>query len=373
LETYQSQTSLKSASPLRVVELNATTDRRWESLLRSIPHGLIYHHPAWVEVLEEAYGYQPINLGCEDANGQLRGVLPLLKMRGLFSGRRISSLPRTPVAGPLAFDAQAMTILVGAAVEQVRDMDSAGLQIKMLTNELDGLVDGVVGAPWRATYVLELPERLESLRFGNARNHGQIKRAVNKAAKLGIQVYPAETEHELHAWYELYLDTMRWVVVPPRPYHFFEVAWRRLRPPGMLRLLLARHHQGGKSRIVGGLLLLMFGQTVFYAFSGWRREDQALRPNNALHWHAIQDACMEGFRYYDFGEVPNNNPGLTEFKSKWGAEQKWLYRYYYPEPRESEINMLDSNSRVHQFASVVWRRLPIKATALLGNMAHRFF
>ena len=266
-----------------------------------------------------------------------------------------------------------MAILVNAAVNQVREMDSGGIQFKMLTNELDGLVEDVVGSPWRATFTLELPEQPEALRFGNSRNHAQIKRAVNKASKLGVEVSQAETERELRTWYDLYLDTMRWVVVPPRPYRFFEVAWRRLHPLGMMRLLLARHYTAGRCRIVGGLLLLMFGQTVFYAFSGWQREDQALRPNNALHWHAIHDACAEGFRFYDFGEVPNNNPSLAEFKSKWGTEQKWMYRYYYPAPHELEISMLDSNSHVHQMASAVWRKLPLKATALLGNVAHRYF
>ncbi|MGZ3621855.1 MAG: lipid II:glycine glycyltransferase FemX [Ktedonobacteraceae bacterium] len=373
MKTYQSKTSQESATPLRVVELSSTLDKRWEAFMRATPHSLIYHHPVWVEVLEEAFGYKPINLGCEDAHGELQGVLPLLHTRGLLSGRRLSSLPRTPVAGPLSSNAQAMAMLVDSAVKHVREMESSGLQFKMLTNELDGLVDEVVGSPWRATYVLELPEQPETLRFGNSRNHAQIKRAVNKASKLGVQVYPAESERELRTWYDLYLDTMRWVVVPPRPYHFFEVAWRRLHPLGMMKLLLATHHESGRSRIIGGLLLLMFGQTVFYAFSGWRREDQALRPNNALHWHAIHDACSDGFRFYDFGEVPNNNPGLSEFKSKWGAERKWMYRYYYPAPRELEISMLDSNSRVHQIAGEVWKRLPIKAVALLGGLAHRYF
>src|SRR2546426_6424369 len=93
-------------SSLRVVEIDPQTDPRWEALVTTLPNGLIYHHPAWLQVLEEAYGYKPVNLACEDSNGQLRGVLPLFYTRGLFTGRRFSSLPRTPVAGPLACDDQ---------------------------------------------------------------------------------------------------------------------------------------------------------------------------------------------------------------------------------------------------------------------------
>src|SRR5438093_7833843 len=120
---------------------------------------------------------------------------------------------------------------------------------------------------------------------------------------------------------------MRDIAVPPRPYQFFEVVWKRLQARGFLRLLLARQSAAGRSRLLAGSLFLMFGQTVFYAFTGWRREDMSLRPNDAIQWQAIRDACFQGFRYYDFGEVTKNNQGLAQFKSSWGGEPHWLYRY----------------------------------------------
>lgn len=369
---YHSHDFTEQLSMSRAIEIDAQTDPRWQALVSNLPDGQVYHHPAWLKVLEEAFGYKAVNLACEDANGQLRGILPLFYTRGLFTGHRFASLPRTPVAGPLAYDDQAKTILVRAAIERVRE-EQAQLQIKMLSNELDGLVDGVVGVPWRESYRLVLPERPELLHIGNSRNHARIKWAVNKATKLGVQVNEAETESELRSWYELYLGTMRWVAVPPRPYHFFHVAWERLRPLGLMRLLLAKHYEAGRARLLAGSIFLMFGQTIFYAFSGWRREDMSLRPNDVIHWQAIRDACTAGHRYYDLGEVTKDNQGLAEFKSKWNAEPKCLYRYYYPAPRELETSILDSNSRAHQLASAAWRRLPIKATALFSNWAHRYF
>lgn len=373
LEEVQYRGSENAIATLRVIEVNPASDPRWGELVRRLPDGLVYHYPAWLQVIEEAFNYKPAHLACEDADGQLRGILPLFSTRGLFTGHRFSSLPRTPVAGPLAHDEQAMAALVQSAVQRTREVPGAQLQLKMLSNTLDELVSGVVGVPWRHTYVAALPEQPELLRFGNSRNHAQIKRAVNKAINLGVDVYTAETERELRAWYQLYLETMRFVVVPPRPYRFFEIAWKRLSASGMMRLLLAKHYEAGRPRLIGGLLLLMFGQTVFYAFSGWRREDQALRPNNLLHWRAIHDACAEGFHFYDFGEVTQNNQGLAEFKSKWGTKQSCLYRYYFPAPRELEAGVLESESRVSQMVSAVWRKLPLKATVGLSNVAHRYF
>lgn len=363
---------------LQVVEV-AAQDPRWETFVATHPDGLIYHHPAWLHALEQEYGKTAVRLACEDGDGRFRGVLPLLPTRGLPSiggeqlvSRRLSSLPRTPVAGPLALDSQATAALVRAAVERVRGKPGTKLQLKVCSADLDGLVDGVVGKPWRVTYVLDLPERLEDLRFGNSRNHARIKWAINKAAKSGVQVRPAETEDELRSWYGLYLDTMRWHATPPRPYRFFKVCWELLRPTGLMRLLLAEQHEAGRSRLLAGSIFLMSGQTVFYAFNGRRREDLALRPNDAIQWRAIHDACRDGFRRYDFGEVVEGNQGLAEFKGKWGVEPRRLYRYYYPAPRELEPGPHASDGSIQRLAKAAWRRLPLRATALLGDWGYSY-
>ena len=356
----------------RVVEVDPLRDPRWEAFVAAHPDGLVYHHPGWLQVLERAYGYRQVGLACEDAEGQLRGVLPLFHKRGLLTGHCLSSLPHTPVAGPLAGDAQAAAALLRGAVERAQRGPGARLQIKAPSSRLDGLVEGVVHVPWEATYVLELPGRPTELRFGNSRNHGRIKWAVGKAARMGVEVRLAETEGELRAWYALYLETMRWHGIPPRPYRFFQAVWELLRPRGLMRLLLAEQRQAGRSRLLAGSLFLMFGQTVFYAFNGRRREDLALRPNDVIQWRAIQDACSEGFRRYDFGEVEEEHQGLAEFKSKWGAELRRLHRYYYPAARDLATGGLAPATPAQQLARAAWRRLPLTATVLLGDWLHHY-
>jgi lipid II:glycine glycyltransferase (peptidoglycan interpeptide bridge formation enzyme) len=150
-------------------------------------------------------------------------------------------------------------------------------------------------------------------------------------------------------------------------------AWEQLRPRGMMRVLLAECSEAGHRRLLAGSVFLMLGQTVFYAFNGRRRDDLALHPNDALQWRAIQDACAGGFRYYDLGEVTKNHPSLAQFKSKWGAKPQETYRYYYPAPRELEVGLLESNSRVCQLAHMLWRHMPIAATVGLSDWAHRYF
>jgi hypothetical protein len=143
-------------------------------------------------------------------------------------------------------------------------------------------------------------------------------------------VREAETEEELAQWYALYLQTMRHKAVPPRSYRFFKSLWSTLRPGGLMRLLLAERKQDGLTSLIAGSIFLKFGQTVFYAFTGCSPRDLHLHPHDIIQLEAIRDACKCGYRWYDFGEVSEDNESLAQFKGKWGTEPKPLFRYYYP-------------------------------------------
>jgi len=152
--------------------------------------------------------------------GLLRAILPLFYTKGLplkvgrrANGRRLSSLPRTPVAGPLALDDGAMATVLGYAVEFVRAEPPHELEIK--TRE-DGLSNLVPEPP-----VCGPCEECRRLRLGNAKRQHRVNWAVSKALRLGLQVGEAETEAEVAPWYPLYLDAMRQHAFPPRSYRFF--------------------------------------------------------------------------------------------------------------------------------------------------------
>jgi len=392
-------TLLSCVQTLRILELDYRNDPRWEEFVCSHPGALIYHHPGWLTALESEYGQKCVSLACVDERGHVRAVLPLFYTRGLplkfgrtATGRRLSSLPRTPIAGPLAVDQKAAAAIVGYAIELASSRLGLQLEIKTHIGDLHESVDGLTRTPWRSTYVAELPPAVEGasweefwedlrlprtcgpcqdcrrLRFGNARRQHRVNWAVNKAIKLGLEVRDAETEEDLANWYGLYLLTMRYHAVPPRPYRFFRSLWFALRPSGKMRLLLAEQRKIGQRRTVAGSLLLQFGQTVFYAFTGCAPIDFCLHPHDILQIEAIRSACRRGFRWYDFGEVTEDHQALAQFKTKWGGEPKPLYRYYYPASAE---HAPDGGGRFASVARKMWRSLPPKATEILGDLIYR--
>ena len=133
---------------LRVIETDPYTDSRWAAFVLSHPEGSVYHHPAWLKALSMEYRQKGLYLACESAQGELVALMPMMYTRGLpltiggsSTGRRLSSLPRTPLAGPLSTDQQATIAIIQTALQYANRASGAHLQIKTSDSKLKGLVD----------------------------------------------------------------------------------------------------------------------------------------------------------------------------------------------------------------------------------------
>lgn len=362
----------------RVIALD-TSDPRWDSFVLAVPGATVFHHSGWLAALERENGQRPLKLACEEPDGTLSGILPLmatsglpLDIGGLSASRRLSSLPRTPFAGLVGTDRAVLQALLEAALAHAQEA-GLRLQLKQATSTLDDLVPGLRGEPWRPSYLRALPEDPSQIRFGTPRQHGRITWAVRKAQREGLSVRDAASEADLRDWYRLYLDVNRWRGLPSRPYRLFQAAWEHLRPGGFLRLLLVRQRQSGHDVLLAGSMLLMLGETVFYAFNGRRKEALRFRPNDLLQWHAIHDAAAAGYRWYDLGEVEASNEGLASFKAKWGTETRTLIRYHVPPIPSWDAEYREPGMTWQRRVALgAWRRVPLSATAFAGDRLYRF-
>ncbi|HEX3660850.1 MAG TPA: GNAT family N-acetyltransferase [Acidobacteriaceae bacterium] len=363
-----------------MTEIDPWKDPRWEAFVLRHPEATIYHHPAWLGALRREYRQSGLFLACEDSTGTLLGVFPLLYTRGLplsggrpLTGPRLSSLPRTPLAGPLATDSAALDALLKEALRRASALRSVRLQIKTQADGMGASIDGMVRKAWRQTYIVPLPGKPgQPYHIPDSQNRSSIKRAIRKAIAGGVRVRPAETEDELRAWYHMYLETMRRNFVPARPYRFFFALWDLMRAKGMMRLLIAEQQDASGTRIIGGHLFLSFGDTVTYAFGASRAADFALRPNDIIMGRAIDDASEEGFRFVDLGEVPEGDDNLARFKSKWGAQPVRLYRYYSPDFPDGANTSDEAEFSAATLASRIWNHLPLSMTSWLGDRIYAY-
>lgn len=78
-------------------------------------------------------------------------------------------------------------------------------------------------------------------------------------------------------------------------------------------------------RLAAGALVIRVGRRLHYFWGGTDRAYKHKRPGEALHWHIMRWAILQGMTAYDLeGVDPVRNPGTYRFKLKMGAVETEL-------------------------------------------------
>ncbi len=346
----------------------------WVNYIAKHNDSTIYSHPLWLKALEHEYNKKSIVLFCVDENSEIRGLLPLLPTSGLpfkkkepVTAKRLASLPRTPLSGLLYDNDAVRKLLLSEASSKARFEFNALLQIKSYCHSLEKDLEDIQKINWRESYFFELPQCPSTLRFGNKKQNHNIRWGVTKAKNSGLIVREGDSENDLKAWYRLYLETMRWHIVPVRPYGFFKYLWENLKPKGLMKLLVSEAGENFKKDMVAGSIFLSYNKTTFYAFNGRNDSALAFHANDLIQWEAIHKACEDKYEFYDMGEVSEGNCGLAHFKSKWGCSTRMVY-HYYNDFTQKEIDIVKNLD----FYKKVWQKLPLGLTKNIGIFVNRY-
>ncbi|HEX8075091.1 MAG TPA: GNAT family N-acetyltransferase [Thermoleophilaceae bacterium] len=359
---------------LGVVPIDPATDPRWDAFVRHHPDAGAYHLGAWARVLEAAYGFEPEYLALERPDGALTGALPLMRTRGLVTGRRLRTLPVVPPAGPLAFSNGDERMLLEAACR----LADAGARLWTLHSRrpgCDALVPELRRATKHPTWILDLDGDPDELRAGWKKTSNSLFRNLRKADRAGVTVREGRQDGDLRAFYALYLATMRRRCSLPRPYRQLAEARRLLQPGGTFRLFLAEH----EGDVVAGGVFHSFGGTLDLLYNGSDDSRLDLRPNHALYWHAIRWAAENGHRHLDFGHAKPES-SLARFKAQWSAREAPEYRYDYVPGRAPGGEAGGGPSRAARPLrgrgrqgplERVWPRVPLGVTRAAARIAYR--
>jgi hypothetical protein len=351
-------------------------DPRWDRFVKGNERATVYQLGAWPRILHAAYGFTPACLALEQG-GELHGVLPLMRSRGLLSGRRLRSLPVLPAAGPLATTVEGEAELLRAACEMA---ESGGARALTLLSRSGGYADrvpGLTAQPKHPTWIVPLPSDPEELRAAWRKGSKNLHRSLNKAEKSGVSVREGGSEADLRAFYRLYMATMKAHHSLPRSYRQLAKA-RELLGPGVFRVFLAEH--GGEA-IAGGVFHT-FRDSIDLLYNGSDPAQLDLRPNHALYWHVIRWGIENGYRRFDFGEAKADSP-LERFKAQWSSERVPEWRYDYVVDASAaradalrhagdRMGRAGGASRREELIARVWDRAPLPVTRLAGGLAYRF-
>lgn len=303
----------------------------WESALRADPNAVVAQSLPWRDALFASGRYRDVSLLYEFPSGR-QVVLPMARHRGAPTWAALAaSWPRGwEAAGPICPRGRVSPEEAAAVLADVADRGPLATEIRLRhdadTTWLDEACQFRVDKA--STYVLDLQGGFD--RVWQHRFRSEARTAVRKAERSGLDVEVDRSGRLLGLFSELYEKSIRrWSA---KQQH--EPLWltrRRMTwvsPTSPARLALMAENFGedcatwiarSKGQPVAAIIVLRSGAYAKYWRGAMDSEGATpVRANEFLHRLAIEEACRDGYRFYDMG-VAQPGSSLARFKEKLGA------------------------------------------------------
>jgi hypothetical protein len=284
----------------------------WLAYLAQYPQATIFHHPSWINLLADCYGYRPNILVLQNSEGVITAGLPLMRVNSWITGRRAVALPFSDFCPPLGEISPALIAELQAWRKQQR------LQQLVVHWPLPG-DEGVFCGEVTARHIMQLKADHQGVFRKFKRT--QVQQPIRQAEKAGVNIQRGENWEDILRFYRLHLQTRQRLGSPVQPLRFFRLLWERLISQGLGFVLLAYKD----TQVIAGAVFLHWNKTLTYKYSASDPSCWNLRPNNLLLWHAIQWGCEQDYQVFDWGKTDPENEGLRAFKRGWGSDEQILH------------------------------------------------
>jgi serine/alanine adding enzyme len=340
-----------ASGALRVAETNDAA--AWDRFVAAQPDATMCHLAGWRDVMRDILGHKTALLVATDERGDWRGVLPLVRVRSVL-GHYLVSIPFMNDGGPLGDDA-AKSSLVEYAVEDARRTGAKLLELRSRAP-----VPGpVVPSERKVAVHLALPDSVEALWASTFK--AKLRSQIRRPTKEGMTA--ASGYDQLGAFYQVFSRNMRDLGTPVLPRSFFEKLSRVFGDAVSFTAVYTA--QGAPA---AAACCLAWKQEVEVTWASSLRELNHLSPNMLLYANLMEQAIGRGSRVFNFGR---STPGSAthRFKMQWGGEDRPLA---WPSWSPAGVASTPSPDRpVFQFATAVWRRLPMPVANRVGPLLSR--
>ena len=151
--------------------------------------------------------------------------------------------------------------------------------------------------------------------------HKRMRKHIRQVEKNSMRVEIGTQPEHVQKFYQLQLETRRRHGVPVQPRKFFDLLGTEILEKGLGFILTAYKDD----RLLAGLVLLHFQNTVTLKYSADIRDYEKLKPNYLMDISAIRWAHENGYQIIDYGRSAVNNTGLRDYKTRLGATETPLF------------------------------------------------
>jgi hypothetical protein len=311
----------KSVRPISI------SSAEWQAMADRSPGATFFHTPIWAEAISTVFPrWRVAPVAVELSDGNL-AVIPLVRYPLL--GRRweyAEGMVPGVYGGPIFLrpPTEAQTEYIWEALSTVRELYVTGNPF--VQPNLCPPSRGYQLQP-KFTHVLDLSSGPSNVERGYRKGH---RADIRAALRHGVTVHLAQSPAEADAYFDVYQDSLqRWGKAASGfyPRRLFALLGARPEWGRQIKLWLAQVNE----KIIAGIWVFTHRDHVVYWHAASLASHMALHPSHLLVATAIQSACEEGARWFDFNPS-GGHPGVVAFKKGFGAQQLdfFVYRRFSP-------------------------------------------
>jgi len=337
-------------------------DARWESFLARVSRANAFHHPAWLSLLQQSYGYSVAACCVLDDAGEIAAGLPLALVGGPLRRTRLAALPFTDHCEPLTTpDRPELAAGLTTALDDLRSQLGVALEVRGAVAEAADA--RVVDSYHQHEIALEPDAEAVINRF---RRRSQLLRGARRAEREGLTVERHTGAEALGEFFRLHVATRRRQGVPTQPRRFI-LRFADLFADGLGFVMIVRD----EGRPIAAAVFLSFNGTLIYKYGASDPSALGKRPNNLLFLEAIRNGCAEGFHTLDLGRTDKGHESLREFKLSWGAEERTLAYHELSDATPGTDGAAAGPGLAYRAAPII-RRSPPLVSRLIGEALYRY-
>ena len=337
---------------IRVERFNGAA-KEWDEFAAAQKGFTHFHKLGWRAVMERVFGHECVYLTAREPDGNLIGILPLVRVRSVVFGHYLMSMPFVNCGGPLGTEVGIRALVDEAIALAKRD------KVKLLEMRSRVPLEIPLNVSHRKiTVLLDLPKTKELLFKHFDQN---LRRKIRKREKIGVTVSFGAAEVE--PFYEVFSRNMRDLGTPTHSLAFFREIAKQF--PDDCWFSCA--YLDGKP--VAGGCGFTFGNEYEMTWASSLREYHQQAPNLLLYYACMVRSVDEGLTQFNFGRCTPGS-GTHRFKMQWGGREEPLW--WYDLAASSGATTPSPTEGAFSWGPGIWRMIPVSIATRFGPSIVRY-
>lgn len=331
------------------IKLLCNENSAWNRYVKSNPAASIYHRADWKDLIHSVFGHECYYFYANNINGEVIGVLPLVRLKSRLFGDFMISMPYFNYGGAIANSLSIEQALIAKA-----NSHAEKLGINHIEYRDDIAREELQVRSEKVNMILSLPDSRHDLwNTFTSKLRSQIKRSQREETRVTFG-----GEECLKDFYTVFARNMRDLGTPVYGKSFFSKILQYFSEHSKIVVI----HMG--NRPVAAAFLIGYNDTLEIPWASTIKDVNHLSMNMLLYWEVLAFAIENKYQYFDFGRSSKES-GTFRFKQQWGAKPKQLFWHYWLR-NNSEMPSLNPNNPKYNLLINLWKKLPVSVTKYIG-------